>query len=236
MVYFLNTLALLHRISMKANPLLVIALLSFSWSTSVSAFAQKIAAEPIESQVVEKKKRAKRSAASAMTVTLKAPAVYAWQTLVDFDKYPEIFNRLQSVNVTKREGDFVYIESHLKPHMFVKTETQHTVNDLSGKPGLLKWELVDGNFKHVEGAWELKPKSPDSTELTYRLSVDPGPVVPAGMVSFVLHFVQREIVTSFVQYTEKAYSSKEKTRAISRTTDDTTMRHYSANARFSSPL
>lgn len=149
-----------------------------------------------------------------MTATVKAPIVYIWQTLVDFDKYPEIFNRLQSVNITKREGNFVYIESHLKPHLFVKTEIQHTVNDLSGKPGLLKWELLDGNFKHVEGEWALKSVSPESTELTYRLSVDPGPVIPAGMVSFVLHFVQREIVSSFVQYTEKGFTSREKASAI----------------------
>ena len=153
-------------------------------------------------------------AESTMTATVKAPIVYTWQTLVDFDKYPEIFDRLESVNVSKREGNFVYIESHLKPHLFVKTEVQHTVNDLSGKPGLLKWELLDGNFKHVEGEWELKPKSPDSTELTYRLSVDPGPVIPAGMVSFVLHFVQREIVSSFVQYTEKGFTSREKAQAL----------------------
>lgn len=199
----------------KSPHLLFTLLLLSSLSGAALAAPDLSLVKPAETtQAAEKKKSKRRVAESTMTATVKAPVQYIWDTLVDFDRYPEIFERLKSVNVTKREGNFVYIESHLKPHFFVKNEVQHTVNDLAGRPGSLKWELLDGNFKHVQGEWSMKPISSYSTELTYHLAVDPGPVVPPRMVSFVLHFVQREIFSSFVQYTEKSFVPREKAQLI----------------------
>lgn len=204
---------------MKRKSLPLIASLFLTWTSSALASPDANMTKSVEPQSIERKKPTRRLAESTMVTTIKAPIAYIWETLVGFDKYPQIFDRLQSVNVTKRTGNLVYIESHLKPHLFVKTEIQHTVNDLTGKPEVLKWELLDGNFRYVEGEWDLKPKATNSTEVTYRLSVDPGPVIPAHLVSFVLHFVQREIVSSLTQYTEKNFTAKEKVR----TTGDTSM-------------
>jgi ribosome-associated toxin RatA of RatAB toxin-antitoxin module len=195
---------------MKLKPLPLIASLLLGWPSQVLASPDANSTSPVQTQSIENKKPERRLAESTMVATIKAPIGYVWDTLVDFGKYPEIFERLKSVNVTKRDGNFVYIESLLKPHLFVRTEVQHTVNDLAGKPEVLKWKLLDGNFRYVEGSWNLKSLSTNSTEVTYRLSVDPGPVIPAHLVSFVLHFVQKEIVNSFAQYTEKTFTSKEK--------------------------
>jgi len=165
-------------------------------------------------ELASKKKTRHHLAEATMVATLKAPIEHTWQTLVDFDKYPDIFHRIKSIAITKREGNLVYIESYLRPHMFVRTEIQHTVNDIGGKPEVLKWHVIDGNFRYVEGAWHLKTLSANTTQLTYWLAVDPGPVVPAGLVSFVLHFVQREIVSSFVQYTELSFQSNQSNKNL----------------------
>jgi len=142
-----------------------------------------------------------------LNCTINAPVEHVWTVLSDFSKYPQIFDRVKSVSITKREGDLVYIESRLKPHLLVGNEVQHTVNDLSGKPGSLKWQLLDGNFKHVDGVWEIKPAGDHSCKVAYTLKVDPGPFVPAKMVSFLLHFVEREIVGSLKIYAEKTYTA-----------------------------
>lgn len=152
-------------------------------------------------------------AGATMTTTIKAPLHFIWATLTNFDQYPNIFNRLRSLSVTKRDVNFVYIESHLKPGVFIKSEVQHTVNDLGGGPNALRWQTLDGNFKHVEGDWHLKAVSPTRTEVTYHLAVDAGPVIPSALVSFVIHFLQQEIVTSFAQYTEKSFLQQEKAQA-----------------------
>jgi ribosome-associated toxin RatA of RatAB toxin-antitoxin module len=142
-----------------------------------------------------------------LNATINAPAEHVWTVLADFSNYPHIFDRVKSVSITKRDGDLVYIESRLKPHLFVGQEVQHTVNDLSGKPGALKWQLLDGNFKHVDGLWEIKPAGDHSCKVTYTLKVDPGPFIPGKMVSFLLHFVEKEVVVSLKRYAEKTYTA-----------------------------
>jgi ribosome-associated toxin RatA of RatAB toxin-antitoxin module len=153
-------------------------------------------------------------AESTMTMTVKAPIDLIWNALVNFEKYPEIFDRISSVNVTKRDDNKIYVESHLKPQLFVKTEIQHTINDVSGKPEVLRWHQMDGNFKDVHGEWYLKPLSATSTQVKYHLAADPGPVIPAPLVSFVLHCIQKEIVAALAKYTQHGYETQEKAQSL----------------------
>ncbi len=149
-------------------------------------------------------------AKSTVKAVIKAPEIFVWDALVDFPSYPKIFKRLKSVTVTASEHNIVHIESHLKPDVFVKNPIQHTVNDLSGKPSVLKWELLDGNFKYILGEWSIKPLSETSCELAYTLSVDVGPVIPPQLCSFFIHLVQNEIVDSLKHYVEANYLSQRK--------------------------
>ncbi len=155
----------------------------------------------------EQKKNMDHTATGTVTVVVNAPMAYIWSVLCDFPKYPEIFSRVTSVHIDKREGHLVYIESHLKKQMFVKNEIQHTVNDLSGKPDTLKWQLTDGNFEHVDGSWNLKPIDDIQTRVSYTLEVQPGPFVPVNMVSFVLHFVEKEVANELKKYAERTYTA-----------------------------
>lgn len=149
-------------------------------------------------------------ARSTVKIVVKVPLDYVWDTLVDFPSYPKIFKRVKSVTVTSHEQQIVYIETRLKPEMFVKNEIQHTVNDLSCKPTLLKWRLLDGNFKQIIGEWSIKPLDHTSCQLTYTLAVDPGPFIPPQLVSFLIHLVQNEIVDSFKRYVESDYLKQPK--------------------------
>lgn len=149
------------------------------------------------------KPKSPRLAESTLIFNVNAPADRVWDTLVDFDAYPSIFKRIKTCTITKRDGDAAYVETYLKPQMFVKQSCQHTVNYLRSKPERLEWRQLDGNFKHVEGSWDIQPIQASSTSrVTYNIKVDAGQFVPSPLVSFLLKFVQKEVAKELKSYIE----------------------------------
>ncbi|HEY9784003.1 MAG TPA: SRPBCC family protein [Candidatus Obscuribacterales bacterium] len=157
--------------------------------------------------VKPKKGQNLKLAESSIRFTIKATPERVWATLCNFDVYPAIFKRVKRCQVTRRDGDLVYVETFLKPQMFVRETCQHTVNNLSAKPEKLEWSQIDGNFKHLDGSWTLKPVNDGKNcEVVYTLHVDAGSIVPSPLVSFLLKFVQKEIANqlcAYVQQTDK---------------------------------
>lgn len=92
----------------------------------------------------------------------------------------------------------------MKSQLFIKP-CQHTINDLGKGPGTLKWKLLDGNFKSVEGEWTLEPVKDDHTKVTYAIEVEPG-MVPQSMVSMFLKVIQKEAVTSVTSASESFFA------------------------------
>jgi len=189
----------MRRFGLRAGVLLASLLLT---TPSLPSSADLPAADGPDAAAPVVKKIGKR--ANAITsFEVKASREQVWGVLTDFDDYPKVFKRLKSCHVTRRDGNLVYIESELKPHMFVRVPRNHTVNDLKGRPNILDWDLLDGNFKSVHGRWVLSPAPAGAAcRITYSLEVDPGPVIPPFLVSFVLGLVQREIVSSFKEVVE----------------------------------
>jgi ribosome-associated toxin RatA of RatAB toxin-antitoxin module len=164
----------------------------------------------------EIKSPANKLSSSVFETTIKAPKEIVWAALTDFNRYPQIFPRMKSCQILKREGSLVYLETILKPQMFVKQECQHTINDLAGEPDILHWRMIDGNFKSVEGEWRLKPsKDKQGCLVSYTLKVDPGPIIPKPMAVMALKMVQKEIVVNIKQVIEKGYTSREQVAKIS---------------------
>ena len=150
-------------------------------------------------------KRKKHLARSVSCFEVAAPREVVWQTLTNFSKYPDLFKRIKTCRVTKREGDIVFIESIMKSQLFIKP-CQHTINDLTNGPATLKWKLLDGNFKSVEGVWSLEPvKDGDHTKVTYAIEVEPG-IVPQAVVSMFLNAIQKEAVTSVTSASESFFA------------------------------
>jgi len=189
----------------------VSALPSFAKAEMSTSEQTTAAQKPEEQKLLEQKSATEKRgdnhfAEGYVSTTINAPADRVWGTLIDFSSYPKVFSKIESATVQKREGSLVYVESVLKKQMFVKNTVQHVTNDLSGKPGILKWEMTDGNFKHLDGEWTITPESNDTCKIRYRLAIDAGPVVPAGLVSIALHFFQHEIVNDLKSYVEKSYT------------------------------
>jgi ribosome-associated toxin RatA of RatAB toxin-antitoxin module len=155
--------------------------------------------------------RKRKYAQSSSTVLIYAPEPIVWKVLTDFDQYPKMFKRIETCHITKREHGLLFAETYLKPQMFVKKLCQHTVTDISQGPHFLQWKMLDGNFSSVYGSWTLSmshdKKGVPVCSATYTLEADPGPVIPGPMVSFLLHQIEHEVVTSFKKGCESSADS-----------------------------
>lgn len=171
-----------------------------SLASLVPSTAPPAVSQPMSS--AEQLNKKKHVTQGVTQIEINAPASVVWSVLTDFQQYPQIFKGIQSCRVTKRDGGLVFTESYLKPHLFLNQPCQHAVNDLSAAPQALTWHTLDGNFKSLDGKWELKPMSGGRCLATYTLSVDPGLCVPAPFVGMALRSMQKEIVASLKKSAE----------------------------------
>lgn len=178
-------------------------------SQEIAKESQKEAADAQMPVYEAGKKLPKGMAESAVSITISSEPTTVWNALIDFAAYPKIFKRIRTSEITRKEGDLVYLETYLKPQTFVKNQIQHTVSNIAAGPGRLVWKQLDGNFKHVDGSWDVAPVAGGKTKLTYTLHVDADTIVPPSMVAFLLKFVQREVVGQVKQYVEKEAKTKE---------------------------
>lgn len=160
----------------------------------------------------ERSNRKRKYAHSSSTVQIYAPQAVVWKVLIDFERYPQIFKRIDTCHITKREHGLLYAETYLKPQMFVKKLVQHTVTDTTQGPHYLQWKMLDGNFKSVVGSWTLSStndkKGKPVCQAEYTLEADPGPVIPGALVSFMLHQIEHEVVTAFKKSCEQTYAEQ----------------------------
>ncbi len=141
---------------------------------------------------------------ATVEVQINAPVSKVWAILTDFKNYPVIFSKIETCNVLKCNKSLVYIESFLKPQMFVKQTCQHTVNDLSQGPNRLSWYMLDGNFQYLEGSWQLLPQAEGKIcKAIYTIKTIPGSVIPKGLVNVALSMIQHEVVNSLKMACEK---------------------------------
>lgn len=183
------------------------------------------------SQTIEKDASSrvrKKLTKSVIQVDIHASRQLVWEKLTDFDRYAEIFKkRLQSCKITRVEGNLVFTESFLKPSFFVKEPCQHTINDLSAKPHELKWHVLDGNFRSVQGTWQLSSTDSNHCRLIYTMEVDAGPVIPRPLVSFILKMIQREVISSIKLVSETAFIAAKMKALENPTTTCEPIKHHS---------
>ncbi|MBN8661354.1 MAG: SRPBCC family protein [Candidatus Obscuribacter phosphatis] len=155
-----------------------------------------------------------RLSRATVEATIKAPRDFVWDSLTDFLSYPKLFPRMSSCKIIKRTGDQVYLETELKPQMFVRETCQHTVNEIGAKPELIRWRMLDGTFKSAYGEWKLIPVNDGKHCLVkYSLEIDPGPAIPRPVASWALKMVQKEIIAGVKQTLDQEYERRSKQAA-----------------------
>jgi uncharacterized membrane protein len=95
----------------------------------------------------------------------------------DFESYPDWNSEVKSVEVLERDGDGRPTQVAWKVDAKIKTVGYVLEYDYSDLPAGYSWQLVEGDVKHLTGAYSFD-EFDDVTDVGYELTLDPGFPVP----------------------------------------------------------
>ena len=107
--------------------------------------------------------------------TIAAPVEECFDTLTDFESYPEWAGDLKQATIVERDDDDVVLWSSTAWPRWAADTTYRLRYDYSGAPNRLGWHLDTGDIqRELDGAYELQPAEDDAdaTDVSYELSID----------------------------------------------------------------
>lgn len=109
------------------------------------------------------------------TVVINAPVQACFDTLVDFERYPEWAGDLKQADVVEREASGRAAVVEFRAAAMGRSTTYRLRYDYAGAPNRLAWVLESGDLeRELDGAYQLHESAgdPGRTEVVYELSVD----------------------------------------------------------------
>jgi ribosome-associated toxin RatA of RatAB toxin-antitoxin module len=109
------------------------------------------------------------------TISIAAPPQQVFDTLVDFESYPEWAADLKQAEVVERDEQGRPTIVEFRAAAMGRSTTYRLRYDYDGAPGRLGWALVEGDLqRELDGAYHLtaSAESADITEVVYELSID----------------------------------------------------------------
>lgn len=108
-------------------------------------------------------------------VTIAARAADVYDTLVDFERYPEFFRDIKEAHIDSVDDEGRPLEVTYRAAAMGRSTTYTLRYDYSDAPRTLAWKLVDGDITRVlDGHYRLEEVStdPPTTDVEYSLAVD----------------------------------------------------------------
>jgi len=109
------------------------------------------------------------------TTVINAPVQSCFDTLVDFERYPEWAGDLKQAQVVERDGEGRAQVVEFRAAAMGRSTTYRLRYSYDGAPHRLAWVLESGDLeRELDGAYQLREAEgdPHSTEVVYELSVD----------------------------------------------------------------
>jgi hypothetical protein len=106
-----------------------------------------------------------------------APIAVCFETLVDFEQYPQWFRMITSARVEAADPAAGQWTVAYELDAVVK-KIRYTLAYQSERPHRLTWKLVAGDLKDIQGTYELIELEPDLTDATCTQALDIGMWVP----------------------------------------------------------
>lgn len=109
------------------------------------------------------------------TVVINAPVQVCFDTLVDFERYPEWAGDLKQAEVVERAADGRAAVVEFRAAAMGRSTTYRLRYDYTDAPNRLAWVLESGDLeRELDGAYQLHESAgdPGRTEVVYELSVD----------------------------------------------------------------
>ena len=108
-------------------------------------------------------------------IRIDAPVAQCFETLTDFESYPEWAGDLKQVSILEKDGDGRATVVEFRAAAMGRSTTYQLRYDYSDAPGRLGWALVTGDLpRELDGTYLLTPvaEDPTATDVEYELAVD----------------------------------------------------------------
>ena len=101
-------------------------------------------------------------------VLVEAPPEAVWAVITDYSKYPDWMPEVEEVTVIKDNGRVKDIKYDLLFKISIITrKITYTLRKISKEPTRIEWELVEGDFDHSIGGWQLVPTRGGEATMAY---------------------------------------------------------------------
>ena len=108
-------------------------------------------------------------------IRIEAPVDRCFDTLVDFEAYPEWAGDLKQVAVVERDAEGRAVVVEFRAAAMGRSTTYQLRYDYSEAPNRLAWQLVSGDLpRELDGAYLLEPAADDpaASEVCYEIAID----------------------------------------------------------------
>jgi ribosome-associated toxin RatA of RatAB toxin-antitoxin module len=123
--------------------------------------------------------------------------------LVDrVEDYPKFLPWCGGVTVKQREGNKLIATLSINYHGIKQTFTTENTNT---PPTLMKMNLIEGPFKHLDGTWSFKPLRADACKIEFDLHYEFSSRVLEQIIGPVFSMIANSFVDSFCKRAEAVY-------------------------------
>ncbi|MFN0040662.1 MAG: type II toxin-antitoxin system RatA family toxin [Burkholderiales bacterium] len=130
------------------------------------------------------------------SVLVEYPAAAMFALIDGIERYPEFLPWCGGAEVTMREGETVRATLHIDYHGIKQAFT--TENRASGG-NAIDMVLVNGPFRHLNGAWRFTPLGDTACKVELHLSYEFSSRVLEKLVGPVFHRIANSFVEAFVK-------------------------------------
>ncbi|ELR97466.1 SRPBCC family protein [Gloeocapsa sp. PCC 73106] len=97
-----------------------------------------------------------------------------WTVLTDYDNFAEYMpNVVESKLIHTQGNQKVFTQVQIFRLLLLSIRSQVTIDTTEDYPREIKFTLVDGNLKHLNGSWTIRPMSSNRFLVTHKVSVEP---------------------------------------------------------------
>lgn len=108
---------------------------------------------------------------------VRAGREQCFDTIVDFERYPEWFSRIQVTEVLEARPEEAVWTVRFSLDAVLAT-IGYTLSYRGRRPDVLEWKRVDGDLADIEGRYDFTELEPGLTEARCRQAIDAGLWVP----------------------------------------------------------
>jgi coenzyme Q-binding protein COQ10 len=139
---------------------------------------------------------------ASRSIVVNAPPEKVFDTIVNYDRYPEWLPEVKKIRTSDRKGNEVKV--HYEVDFKIKT-IRYTILAREERPQRMTWSFVEGEvMKDNKGSWVLEPAGEGRTKVTYSAEVAVGPLVPKSILTTLVDQSLPTLLENFKRRVEAA--------------------------------